>query len=206
MRVSVVATGIEAEVGRLPVEEAPEVAAPSAVRRAIPRPAVNPDSGELRPGARHAVRRAAIQRPASASKVAKTAASIDDDFDIDEQSVTEEARAELADAVATEQLATGTDGPGFPASMKAGSQPIATVVDPNVAETTGSAAAVPSDAGPAKRGLSALGGLNLIRRVADSFGSAETQKKQPYNERRLDKDDDEDGDLQIPAFLRRQAN
>ena len=119
MRVSVVATGIEAEEGRLPVEDAPEVAAPSAVRRAIPRPAVNPDSGEIRPGARHAVRRAAIQRPASASKAAATPTSMDDDFEIDEQSVTEEARAEQVDAVATEQLATGTDGPSFPSTMQA---------------------------------------------------------------------------------------
>lgn len=209
MRVSVVATGIEAEEGRLPVEDAPEVAAPSAVRRAIPRPAVNPDSGEIRPGARHAVRRAAIQRPASASKAAATPTSMDDDFEIDEQSVTEEARAEQVDAVATEQLATGTDGPSFPSTMQAEAQKsdrqaIATVVDPNVAET--SSAAAPSNAGPAKRGLTALGGLNLIRRVADSFSGNDTEKKQPYNERRLDKDDDDDGDLQIPAFLRRQAN
>ena len=209
MRVSVVATGIEAEEGRLPVEDAPEVAAPSAVRRAIPRPAVNPDSGEIRPGARHAVRRAAIQRPASASKAAAAPTTMDDDFEIDEQSVTEEARAEQVDAVATEQLATGTDGPSFPSTMQAEAQKsdrqaIATVVDPNVAET--SSAAAPSNAGPAKRGLTALGGLNLIRRVADSFSGNDTEKKQPYNERRLDKDDDDDGDLQIPAFLRRQAN
>jgi len=213
MRVSVVATGIEAEEGRLPVEETPEVAAPSAVRRAIPRPAVNPDSGEIRPGARHAVRRAAIQRPASASvsKAVASSTSMDDDFEIDEQSVTEAARAEQVDAVATEQLATGTDGPGFPASMKAGAQQsdrqaIATVVDPNVAETSASAAVASPEAAPAKRGLTALGGLNLIRRVADSFGSSDSEKKQPYSERRLDKDDDDDGDLQIPAFLRRQAN
>ena len=134
---------------------------------------------------------------------------MDDDFEIDEQSVTEEARAEQVDAVATEQLATGTDGPSFPSTMQAEAQKsdrqaIATVVDPNVAET--SSAAAPSNAGPAKRGLTALGGLNLIRRVADSFSGNDTEKKQPYNERRLDKDDDDDGDLQIPAFLRRQAN
>ncbi len=209
MRVSVVATGIDAEMGQVAVDDAPEVAAPaSAVRRAIPRPAVNPESGELRPGARHAVRRAAIQRPAAASKVASSPMQIEDDFEIDEQSVASTDEAVNVDAVATEQLATGTDGPNFPASkMQAAGQAsaIPTIVDPNVAETS-SSASVATPEGPAKRGLSALGGFNLIRKVADSFHSSDSPKKAPYSEKRLDKDDDDDDDLQIPAFLRRQAN
>jgi len=209
MRVSVVATGIDADAAQKAIDDAPEVAAPvSAVRRAIPRPAVNPDSGELRPGARHAVRRAAIQRPAAAaSKVASSPMQIEDDFDIDEQSVASTEEAVEVDAVATEQLATGTDGPSFPVSkMQAAGEAIPTVIDPNVAETTASAATA-TPAAPAKRGLSALGGMSLIRKVADSFHvGGDSAKKQPYSDRRLDKDDDDDDNLQIPAFLRRQAN
>jgi cell division protein FtsZ len=207
MRVSVVATGIEAEGGRQAVEEAPEVAAP--VRRAIPRPALNPESGELRPGARHAVRRAAIQRPVAASApIAKPAASadIEDDFEIDEQSVTAASREVKTDAVATQQLATGTDGPGFSAKAQAAiaspapTKPVTTVVDPNVAESAKSASS-DAPAAPAKK--SGFGGLNLIRKVAN-FGTKEEPKEDPYSEQRLDKDEEED--LKIPAFLRRQAN
>ncbi|MCL4148596.1 UNVERIFIED_CONTAM: hypothetical protein GTU68_042806 [Idotea baltica] len=217
MRVSVVATGIEAEVSMQPVEEAPEVAAPvSAPRRTVAsKPAVDPQSGELRPAARHAVRRAAIKRPAAAAR--QIPAQLEDDFEIDEQSVaasaSEVAQQVETDVVATQSLATGTDGPTFsaqPMGSMAGSearkQPVATVIDPSVAE---SAPVEARAAAPAKRGLSALGGLNLIRKVADSFGSQSPSdaKKAPFKERRLDKDDDdEDGDLQIPAFLRRQAN
>ena len=213
MRVSVVATGIEADAARRAADDSPEVAAPvSTARRAIPRPAVNPESGEIRPAARHAVRRAAIQRPASATAASSKQIQIEDDFEIDEQSVASSNEETQVDAVASEQLATGTDGPSFPAtSMNTGAQstsrqPVSTVIDPNVAETSSSAAASVTPE-PAKRGLSALGGLNLIRKVADSFGTGGDQpKRQPYNERRLDKDDDDDDDLQIPAFLRRQAN
>ena len=214
MRVSVVATGIEADAARRAADDSPRVAAPvSGVRRAIPRPAVNPENGELRPGARHAVRRAAIQRPAGASTAKSGSMEIEDDFDIDEQSVASSGEVAETDAVATEQLATGTDGPSFPASKMQASgqpssrQPVSTVVDPNVAETSGSISTPASAATPPKRGLSGFGGMGLIRKVADSFGGGSDEpKRQPYNERRLDKDDDEDGDLQIPAFLRRQAN
>ncbi len=210
MRVSVVATGIEAEGGQQAVEEAPEVAAP--VRRAIPRPALNPESGELRPGARHAVRRAAIQRPAASatapvSRPAAAKADIEDDFEIDEQSVTAASREVKTDAVATQQLATGTDGPSFAtrpqasAAAPASTKPVSTVVDPNVAESRASTASEAPAASPAKK--SGFGGMNLIRKVAN-FGAKEEPKEKPYSEQRLDKDEEED--LKIPAFLRRQAN
>lgn len=211
MRVSVVATGIEAEIGRKTLDDAPEVAAPiSTARRAIPRPVMNPESGELRPGARHAVRRAAIQRPSSASGP-KSKPGMDDDFEIDEQSVAGSAEAVETEAVAEQHLATGTDGPSFPAGASSVSgvqatsrKSVATVIDPNVAQNA-PASAAPA-AAPAKRGFGGFGALR--KKVADSFGGgSDDAKKQPYQDRRLDKDDDdEDGDLQIPAFLRRQAN
>ena len=120
--------------------------------------------------------------------------------------MTAASREVKTDAVATQQLATGTDGPGFSAKAQAAiaspapTKPVTTVVDPNVAESAKSASA-DAPAAPAKK--SGFGGLNLIRKVAN-FGTKEEPKEAPYSEQRLDKDEEED--LKIPAFLRRQAN
>ena len=234
MRVSVVATGIEAESAAALAEEAPELAAPAggALRRPA-RAAVDPNSGELRPAARHAVRRAAVSQPKRTMPVQQPAAvEAEDDFEIDEQSVAAvaapgaqrslpmtETRAVASSAVASGQdlAATGTMGGGrtFGAEsvpMQSGhagraTQAVATVVDPGIAEAPTADMAPPS--APAKRGLSALGGLNLIRQVADSFSGGRSEQPKrgaPVKDKSLDKDDDENGDLKIPAFLRRQAN
>ena len=212
MRVSVVATGIDAESMQPAIAETPRVAAPVyTARRAAPRPAVNPQSGELRPAARHAVRRAATApAAAAASDMSSSRMSIEDDFDIDDQSFAAGEEEINTNAVAT-ALATGTDGPGFPAvtMQKTGnstSESIPTVIDPNVAEASAPLTSDPYSA-PSKRPLSALGGMSLIRKVADSFHSGgDTEKKAPYTQGRLVRDDDDDGDVKIPAFLRRQAN
>ena len=81
-------------------------------------------------------------------------------------------------------------------------------MDPSVAEApvvTTQAQSTETAAPPTARG-----GLNLIRRVADSLGggrSAESAAAKPFKGDSIDGDGSPDDDaLQIPAFLRRQAN
>ena len=184
MRVSVVATGIESEeIVRAEIE-------PSRAgrRRAIPAPryaSENRDQKDISSGTRHAVRQAVSSNAVAAES------------------------AEVAEPEVQEVMkATGTDG--IQTEMTMGSpmvstqrQSVATVIDPSVAET---ASAAPAQEAP----MTARAGLSLIRRVADSF-TRHTEpapaKPAPFKEETIEggKQEDEDA-LQIPAFLRRQAN
>ena len=241
LRVSVVATGIDADEVRQVVDEQPEVAAPVAAPRRRPSGAVDPDTGEIRPAARQAVRRAAVSaprqspvreaapRPAAAAPAKAAPAAVEEEFEIDEQSVAPAAiprpaaaaaaPARPVEAVAREAVAPVAAAPAAAAYAMDGNaalarQPVATVIDPAVAEAPRpvptAVAAAPAPASPEKRG--GFGALALMRKVTDSFsrGPAEAPapaKAQPYRERRLDAEEGaEDEDLKIPAFLRRQAN
>jgi len=105
--------------------------------------------------------------------------------------------------------ATGTDGIATHRSQG----PVATVVDPSVADAPKASTQVTAQP-QAPQPMAARSGLNLIRRVADSLGgrsssSAETSAaaKPPFKGDSIDGDGSPDDDaLQIPAFLRRQAN
>jgi len=182
MRVSVVATGIEAEAAAVRGSE-PARAGAARPRRAIPAPRYANDAASDRgigAGTRHAVKQAVG------------------------------ARSEPVENYAEEPLAaTGTDGVAPPVSGETSQHgPVATVVDPSVAEApvvTTQAQSTETAAPPTARG-----GLNLIRRVADSLGggrSAESTAAKPFKGDSIDGDGSPDDDaLQIPAFLRRQAN
>lgn len=189
MRVSVVATGIEAEsvVAARTSETARAGAAGGRPRRAIPAPRYASDSNSDRgigAGTRHAVKQAVGSR-----------------------SEPVEAAAPVEEYVEEPMAATGTDG--IATHMSHG--PVATVVDPSVAEkpATSTQAAAPQAPQP----MAARSGLNLIRRVADSLGGRSSSAagtaaaKPPFKGDSIDGNGSSDDDaLQIPAFLRRQAN
>ncbi len=194
MRVSVVATGIEAEAQTARGAEPARLGAASRPRRAIPAPRYASDAAgdrEIGAGTRHAVRQAVGARS-----------------DAVEEPVT-------VDDYAEEPLAaTGTDGiaPQMPLNAPTTSTQgaVATVIDPSVADTVsmGASSAPTESAAP----ISARAGLNLIRRVADSLGARSSDNetapaKSPFKGESIDGDgSSEDDALQIPAFLRRQAN
>ncbi len=194
MRVSVVATGIEAESQAARGAEPARLGGATRPRRAIPAPRYASDAAgdrEIGAGTRHAVRQAVGSR-------------------------NEEVQAPITvDDYAEEPLAaTGTDGiapPHMPGNAPTVSTQgaITTVIDPSVAEaSTMGATAAPSE----NSGITARAGLNLIRRVADSLGGRSSDNeaasaKAPFKGESIDGDGPPDDDaLQIPAFLRRQAN
>ena len=188
MRVSVVATGIEAEaVVSARTAETTARSGAGRPRRAIPAPRYASDaSGErgIGAGTRHAVKQAVGQRS---------------EPNVSAQSVDEYIEQPLA--------ATGTDGIA-PSMSSQG--PVATVIDPSVAEAPmSSTQTAPSQ--PAAP-VTARAGLNLIRRVADSLGARTSEAstpaaKTPFKGDSIDGEGTSDEDaLQIPAFLRRQAN
>ncbi len=177
MRVSVVATGIEAETTTQRGAEPARAGAGARPRRAIPAPRYASEAG-VAPGTRHAVKQAVSTR----SEPAEDARP--------EEQVEEQTFA-----------ATGTDGIAAP---------VATVIDPSVAEPTMSAPRSQAPAAPqAPAGRS---GLSMIRRFTESLGSRGTPPsaeaaKPPFKGDSIDGDGSTDEDaLQIPAFLRRQAN
>lgn len=183
MRVSVVATGIEAEANiARGTEPAARTGGATRPRRAIPAPRYASDSASDRgigAGTRHAVKQAVSSR----------------------QEPVEAAKAE-EEYMEQPLAATGTDG--VSASMQG---PVATVVDPSAVDSAPMTTQQPAPPQPAART-----GLNLIRRVADSLGarssdSSRAAAKQPFKGDNIDGEGNgEDDALQIPAFLRRQAN
>jgi len=112
--------------------------------------------------------------------------------------------------------ATGTDGvaPRMSTGSTQGQGPVATVIDPSVADApvTSTQGQIAAPAPQPKQPSSARAGLNLIRRVADSLGGRSSDAgtapaKPPFKGDSIDGDGSPDDDtLQIPAFLRRQAN
>ncbi len=188
MRVSVVATGIEAEAAVARTTEPAARSGAARPRRAIPAPRYASEAvGDrgIGAGTRHAVKQAVGNRSDSVEAT---------------QPVEEHIEQPLA--------ATGTDG--IP-PMVSTQGPVATVIDPSVADapTAQTQSVTAQPAAP----MTARAGLNLIRRVADSLGArssnetASPSAKAPFKGDSIDGDGSPDDDaLQIPAFLRRQAN
>lgn len=190
MRVSVVATGIDLVETPSAARGAETSRAASATRprRAIPAPRYASDAAGERgigAGTRHAVKQAVSTRSEP-----------------------------VEDYVEEPMAATGTDGVAPRMSTGTTAQgPVATVVDPSAEEAPAASPRASAPAAPQPPQPSgARAGLNLIRRVADSLGGRSSDAgaapaKPPFKGDSIDGDGTPDDDtLQIPAFLRRQAN
>lgn len=185
MRVSVVATGIEAEE-----VEAAKTDDIRPVRRAFsaPRQAVDKaSSGEIRSDARHAVHKAVATNET-------------------------EAQPQEAVAMVQEEPRMAANG-GYPVGQGSvdASGTVATIVDPNVAEPVAQAAA-PASEGPARSGLNLIRRFaDTMTRgggaaVAGVSGAASAAAAEPFKDESLEEDKAGEEELKIPAFLRRQAN
>lgn len=190
MRVSVVATGIEAEA--ITMRSSDEGSGRRA-RRAIPTPRQNAaDSAaarEVGSGRRHAIRQAV----GSASEMP---AEEHEEVHFEEQRAVASGGGGASYAAPNQTM----DGPMVSTERRA----VGTVIDPSVAEAA--PLAPPPQAAAAATGP-ARAGLNLIRRVAEGLTRSQPQpaSKPPFKGESIDGEGNQD-ELQIPAFLRRQAN
>ena len=190
MRVSVVATGIEAESA---VQRASDDGTGRRARRAVPTPRQNAADAaaarEVGSGRRHAIRQAVGGGTPSEAPAQEA-----------EEVHYEEQRAVAVGGGGFVNTQQPLDGPTVSTEKRA----VATVIDPSVAEAAPLAPPpqAPATAGPARTGL------NLIRRVAEGLTRSQPQPaaKPPFKGENLDGEAGEQDELQIPAFLRRQAN